>query len=93
MLRVVDFLSGALTFANLVAAVYFLQFWRRTRDGLFLMFAIGFVCFALNRGLVSYFGDADERVGHAYAVRVLGFLLILVAIVRKNLQPSRNGRG
>ena len=33
------FLSGAVTFGFIVAALYFLRFWKQTHDGLFLAFA------------------------------------------------------
>jgi hypothetical protein len=51
----VEFLSGAVTFAHVLAALYFLRFWRRTRDRLFLSFALAFVLFALNQGLAFVF--------------------------------------
>ena len=39
---VVDFLSGAVTLGFLVAATFFLRFWRRTHDRLFIAFAAAF---------------------------------------------------
>lgn len=84
----VDFLSGALTFGFLVAALLFLRFWRRTHDRLFLAFAAAFVLMALNQAIAAHLGAGDERTPYAYALRVLGFMLILYAIVDKNV-PSR----
>lgn len=85
----IDFLSGALTFAFIIAGVFFLRFWHKTGDALFLAFAVAFWFFALNQLIVSALGAADERTGYAYLLRVLGFTLILVAIVGKNLAPRR----
>ena len=82
--------AGAATVAYLVAGVYFLRFWRKTRDRLFLSFA--FWLLALNQTIVSLLGAADERSGYAYILRVVGVLLILFAIVRKNLSSERPGR-
>ncbi len=80
----IEFLSGALTFAFVISGIYFLRFWRKTRDRLFLHFAIAFWLFAVNQILVSLLGPFNERSGYAYILRVLGFVLILAAIVDKN---------
>jgi hypothetical protein len=45
----VSFLSGAVTLGFLVAAAFFLRFWRRTHDRLFLAFAVAFMLLAMNR--------------------------------------------
>ena len=84
-----DFLAGALTVSYFLAAVFFLRFWRSTRDGLFRIFALAFVLMGANQALASWFGADDERTGYTYVLRVLGFVLILYAIIRKNLGPHR----
>lgn len=40
---------------------------------------------------MTLLGAADERSGNAYLLRVLGFLLILWAIVQKNVFGGRKG--
>ena len=85
----IEFMSGALTLGCVVAALFFLRFWRRTRDRLFLAFAIAFVLLALNQALAQWLGAADERVGYTYLLRVIGFVLILAAIVDKNVSRNR----
>lgn len=85
MSSLIDVLSGALTMAFLVAAGFLLRFWRRTTDRLFLHFAIAFVLFAANQIVVVMNGISDERRGYAYVLRVLGYVIILVAILDKNL--------
>ena len=82
----IEFMSGAVTMGYLVAAGFFWRFWRQTADRLFLAFAVAFVLPALNQGLAQWIGAADERVGYTYLLRVLGFVLILAAIVDKNLR-------
>ena len=84
-----DFLAGALTVSYFLAAIFFLRFWRSTRDGLFRTFALAFLLMGANQALASWFGADDERTGYTYVLRVLGFVLILYAIVRKNLGPRR----
>jgi peptidoglycan/LPS O-acetylase OafA/YrhL len=85
----IEFLSGAVTMGFIVAALFFTRFWRRTRDRLFLAFAVAFALLALNQALAHWLGAADERVGYAYVLRVLGFLLILAAIVDKNVSRRK----
>lgn len=81
----IEFLTGAVTLGFLVAATFFARFWKRTRDRLFLAFCVAFVLLALNQALALWIGDADERVGYTYLLRVLGFVTILAAIVDKNV--------
>jgi hypothetical protein len=88
----VDFLSGAVTLAYLIAAGYFVQFWRRTADRFFLSFALAFLLLAMNQLVIFVVGAADERGHYAYLLRVLGFILILLAIVDKNTSAGRRSR-
>ena len=88
----IEFLSGAITLGYLVAAGFFARFWRKTADRLFLAFAVAFVLLALNQGLAQWLGAADERLGYTYLLRVLGFVLILGAIVDKNVAQSEKKR-
>jgi hypothetical protein len=86
----IDFLAGAVTLGYIVAAAFFLRFWRRTADRLFLAFAAAFVLFAVNQALAYAFTVVFEPTSLVYALRVLGFLLIIWAIVDKNfLSRSR----
>ena len=85
----VDFLSGAITLGFFTAAGFFLRFWRRTRDRLFLAFAAAFALLALNQALAAFLGAGDELTPYTYVLRVLGFTLILSAIVDKNVTSDR----
>jgi len=38
----IEFLSGAVTMGFAIASAFFLRFWRRTGDRLFLVFALAF---------------------------------------------------
>jgi len=88
----IDFMSGAVTIAYFIAAIFFLRFWRRTDDRLFLAFAIAFGLFGLNQGLVFCLEVYGEPHTLLYALRVLGFIAILTAIVDKNLFSSAPAR-
>lgn len=83
---IIDFLAGAVTLGHIVAAAFFFSFYRRTRDLLFRGFGFAFLLFALNQALVSWLGADNDRVGYTYVLRVLGFLMIVFAIVRKNVK-------
>lgn len=79
------FLSGMITMGFSVAGLLFFRFWRRTGDMLFVSFGIAFWLFALDEALLSLSSaTADMRSG-AFLPRLAGFVLIIVAIVRKNL--------
>jgi len=88
----IGYLSGAVTLAYLVAAVFFLRFWRKTGDRLFLAFTVAFVLFALNQGLAYALNVYNEPASFIYALRVLGFTLILAAIVDKNYFSGKSTR-
>jgi hypothetical protein len=85
----IEFFSGAVTLGFLVAAGFFVRFWRQTADRLFLAFALAFVLFALNQALASWLTVLIEPASLVYALRVLGFIIILGAIVDKNARPGR----
>lgn len=78
-------LAGALVFAYLVAAAHFLRSFRRTRDRLFLNFASAFALFALDQLATSVPQVVDRTHGYEYLLRVFGFVLIIIAIIDKNL--------
>lgn len=86
---VVAYLNGAVTLGCIVAAAFFLRFWRKTRDRLFLAFSVAFALLSINQMLATFIGAGDENVVYAYVLRVLGFMLILAAIVDKNVSNRR----
>ncbi len=78
------FLLGVIATSSLTAGVFFLKFWKQTRDSLFLAFGLAFVVEGLNRCAVLCLTKAHEGNPYIYGVRLLAFLLILAAILRKN---------
>jgi hypothetical protein len=79
-----SFLGGVATMGFLVAAVFFLRFWRETRDRLFLLFSIAFAALGLNRMLFAVLDLGPESQPFLYLVRFGAFLLIAWAVVDKN---------
>jgi hypothetical protein len=85
----IEMLSGALLFSYFIAGIHFFRFWKRTGDRLFLHFAAAFWLFAVNQLATSIPVVAGETEGYEYLLRILGFVIILVAIVDKNLMMRR----
>lgn len=79
-----DFLSGAVAFGFAVCALFFLRFWRRTRQELFLAFALAFLLLGVGQTVLALANIPTEERGSLYLLRLGAFLLILVAIYRKN---------
>jgi uncharacterized membrane protein len=84
-----DFLSGTVFGLCCVAGLFFLRFWRKTRDRFFGFFAASFFLMALHRVVLLGMRGSDEHVVAAYLIRLLAFVLILVAIVDKNRVPRK----
>ncbi|AQR73479.1 DUF5985 family protein [Sphingomonas sp. LM7] len=78
------FLSGAITLGFATAALFFLRFWRDTRDELFLAFAAAFLLLGFGQAILALGGIPDEQRSWVYLVRLVAFLIILYAILRKN---------
>lgn len=83
-----SFLIGVIAISSLLAALFFLKFWRETRDSFFLAFAASFTVEGLSRVAALFLFRPDEGSLWYYLVRLLAFLLILFAILRKNYGRS-----
>jgi uncharacterized membrane protein HdeD (DUF308 family) len=79
------FLLGAIAMASLVAAGFFLRFWRDTGDLLFLLFALAFGLEGVNRTLLALSPAPNEGDIGLYVVRFLAYALIVAGIASKNL--------
>ena len=77
------FLAGAICTLFVMVATYFLKFWRRTGDSLFIFFSIAFFLLAIERFLIALF-VGRTTVSYVYLIRLLAFCLIIAAFVRKN---------
>lgn len=82
-------LSGATAMAWLASALFFLRFWKQSRDRLFAFFALAFTMLAGNAVAGGLLYADDERRHYIYVVRLLAFLIILYAIWDKNRSGSR----
>ena len=82
------FLAGAVAFGFIIAGLFFLRFWRRTRDQLFLSFALAFWLLGLGQTILALTEVPIEERSWIYVIRLAAFSLILLAIVRKNRGPA-----
>jgi hypothetical protein len=83
------FFSGMVTMGFLVAALFFVRFWRRTDDSLFAAFALAFLLFALNQALVTGIETSRDEKALVYLLRLAGFGLIILSIAHKNFRSKR----
>lgn len=79
-----SFLLGVIAATSFTAGIFFLRFWRDTRDSLFFAFAIAFLVEGVNRVGLLFAPHSNEASPWVYVIRLLAFLLILAAILKKN---------
>lgn len=82
------FLAGAVAMASATASLFFMRFWLRTRDPLFVWFSIAFAVEAVNRCVLTFQYSPNESEPLFYLPRLLAFSLIALAVFLKN-RPHR----
>ena len=80
-----QFIYGMNTMGFLLASVFFLRFWKKAADDLFLAFSAAFLLFAVDE-LFHALAAASSYDGWAFSFRLAGFGLLIFAILRKNLR-------
>jgi Family of unknown function (DUF5985) len=81
MRSAVLFLSGFLTMGYAIASLFFLRFFRQSRDALFGWFAAAFGLLAAQRVVLTLSAETSEAI---YLLRLAAFAMIIIAIVGKN---------
>ena len=79
------FISGVIAMGFAVCGAFFLRFWSRTKDSLFLVFALAFFLLALGQALTTLLRLPLEERSWLYLLRLAAFIMIIVAIAAKNL--------
>lgn len=79
-----QFLAGAASISLLAITLFFLRFWKRTRDRLFLFFAGAFTFLMIERIVRAVMAVETEWAPYVYSIRLAAFVLIIVAVVDKN---------
>ena len=78
------FLLGVIATASITAGLFFLGFWKTSRDRLFLAFAAFFFIEAINRIILLGFERPNEGSPWIYLIRLLALVILLFAILQKN---------
>ena len=79
-----NLLSGILIAEYATIALFFLRFWRSSRDRLFLMFSGAFAILTVQRLSIALTQEILEHQAPLYLLRLAAFILIIVAIIDKN---------
>jgi hypothetical protein len=85
-------IAGAIATGFLIAGLFFLKFWSRTRDSLFLAFAAAFGLLAVGNALPVLLGAPHEERSGLYLIRLAAFVLIIVAVLAKNLRRAERDK-
>jgi hypothetical protein len=72
-----------------VSGLFFLRFWRESRDPLFAFFGSAFWLLALSWALLALFSPTEEARPYIYGLRLIAFTLMIVGMIAKN----REARG
>lgn len=90
-MNAIGFLSGMFAATFMASGVFFLKFWFASRDRFFIFFAVACWLIGVERiallmisdgcGPATNTAEADSWV---YLIRLLSFILILIAIIEKN---------
>ncbi len=90
-----QFLSGGITIGFLAIAFFFLRFWQKTKDSLFVVFSFSFCLLAVERVLMLVIAPGMNGVASSlegrwaiYLVRFGAFALIMFAFVLKNRRKT-----
>lgn len=82
-------LLGAIAMGSIIIGLFFLRFWRNTGDRFFLFFATSFGLEGLNRAVLGLYPVSNEYEPFYYLIRLVTFVLILIAIWDKNRGEGR----
>lgn len=80
--------AGMTSGGFLVVGLLFLKFWRRTHDDLFLAFAAAFALLAIGAAVPIFAHIPSENRSGVFLLRLAAFLLIIWAILRKNIRGA-----
>jgi hypothetical protein len=77
-------MSGAIAMGYLVAGLFFLRFWRRTDESLFLYFCAAFWILAVQRVALALTAAPSEDDTLFYIIRLVAYVVLLAGIWQKN---------
>jgi hypothetical protein len=77
-------LSGVLIAFYAIIALFFARFWVSARERLFAMFALAFTVLAIQRLALVITRSFVEDQTAFYVLRLIAFVIIIIAIIDKN---------
>lgn len=81
-----EFLRGAVAMASFAVGLFFLRYFRTSKDRLFLLFCVAFWLLALNWTVITL---APALAPDAYWLRFFAFAIIALAVIDKNRRQKR----
>ncbi len=84
MTELQTFLSGMVAMGFVVAGLFFLRFWKRTGDRLFVAFALAFWLLGSVQAILALSNIPVEERSPVYLLRLAAFAVIIVSITIKN---------
>jgi hypothetical protein len=88
----ISFTYGMITMGLIACGLFFLRFWSRTRDPLFLVFSQAFWLLAISQALVALADTPREEQTWFYLLRLAAFGMIIAGILAKNLRRRENSQ-
>jgi hypothetical protein len=82
------FLQGIAAMGAWVSGLFFLRFWRESREPLFGFFAAAFWLLALSWTALAMFSPTEDFRPYVYGLRLIAFALIIAGIVVKNREAG-----
>lgn len=86
------FVRGTLVMGCAVVGLFFGHYFRKTRDRLFLFFALAFGLLTLNWTTLALYRMTNETSHYVFGVRLVAFGVIFGAVVDKNRDRPAGGR-
>ncbi|BCA56094.1 conserved membrane protein of unknown function [Nitrospira sp. KM1] len=84
LLEAQEWLLGAVALGTFAAGLFFLRFYKITRDRLFLLFACAFFVEVASRILMALSAAASEEHPVIYVLRLISYGLIAFGVIQKN---------
>jgi hypothetical protein len=88
MAQAIVLMQGMCAAIAMAVGLFFLSFWQRSRDRLFLYFAIAFWLMSSSWALLGLIAPEADNRPYVYGLRLLAFLLVIIAIIDKSRSSS-----
>jgi len=68
--------------------LFFLRFWRDSRDPLFAWFGVAFWLLSGSWAVLAFVDIREETQPYVYGLRLIAFVLLIIGIVAKNREQT-----